>query len=132
MKKLEQELVDKSLEANYHLWHALLTVNSLIATIFVAMAAFSKVSQVSKYFVLIGFFVSTYACLTLLMNFVNAKVIFSPKSKRSGTEDKQDKKNNAAGYQKENDGTVKSTLVMSALSWILLMYVIADLLLIQK
>ena len=132
MKQLKRELADKSLEANYNLWQAVLAVNSLMATIFIALVSFSNMSPVGITLSLVGFMTSTYACIDILLAFKNTRNMYRTLSKIIYSEKipDQDEENHnlseAHSVFDNNNRIELRSLYISVIAWMLLALIMTD------
>jgi hypothetical protein len=78
MDNLKRETIKDLKEVNFLLWQSLITINSLFATILIAIAAFKEsLSTFTNHVLFFGFIASTVSCLLLVINFKKTKNFYT-------------------------------------------------------
>lgn len=93
MEDLKNELTGDAMQANFSLWQSLITVNALLATLFIAIAAFKPdaLSPLTSNIIFIGFITTGFTCVMLIANFLMARNLNTRYFKHKGDELKIDK-----------------------------------------
>lgn len=130
MEDLEQEITDKIKEVSFQLWQSLITVNTLLATILIALIAFKELSVILKMFAILGLILTTSSCILLIINFMNIKAVYRIISEQIQKGDIPNEKESKSHLDfsvkkfNENESNEKRAILSSIFAWILLAIIV--------
>lgn len=134
MEELEEEIVNKQKEVNYFLWQVLITVNSFLATLLIALLALKSFNQIAKLAISLGLILTSSSCVLLIINFLNVKEIYSKiakgiKGHKVLTKEVEESDiKYAVGKYEENQRNEMIAIFSTLVAWIILLLVIFSLL----
>ncbi len=130
MEDLEQEITNKIKDVSFQLWQSLITVNTLLATILVAIIAFKDLTIILKLLAILGLILTTSSCVILIINFMNIKEVYRLISEQIQKGDIPNTKISKLHLDfsvkkfNENESNEKMAIFSSVFAWIFLAIII--------
>ena len=126
METLRDEVSGKIREINYFLWQSILAVNSLMATLLIAIAAIGNLTQINQLLAFAGFTLSACSCVIMVTNFMSTKEVYSKifdqisKSETSNTIIKEQSLVHAVKIHSQNTNNERLALIISLFSLLII------------